>query len=400
MEHFILDKFAGLDAGVEPSDADTKAQYLLARYREGKFQPHMEADGGIKGSYLVVLNEECSKQLVSTGLRFEKLNMEKVEMSTVDEAVELLSDNEKCIKRVEQDATTSMYQYSLPPWGLDVIDGVTDGSYTRALSGTGVDVFVLDTGIDATHTQFTGNVGTGRSFAGGSTADSQGHGTHCAGTIAGSDVGVAPGATVIPVKVLSDSGSGSWSWFINALNYLIGEKESRGSGGRPMVASASLGGGYYQTANDAVNAAVDAGITVVVASGNSARDASRYSPASAEKAITVSALTQSEGAASFSNYGSSVNIWAPGVNVLSARANTGSGLIQYSGTSMACPHVAGVVALLLETNPSWTPAQVQEHLYSKCSTSEGFSDLKLRTFAALPSSQCAASGSSVTSVLV
>merc|ERR1719199_916779 len=187
--------------------------------------------------------------------------------------------------------------------------------------------------------------------------DAQGHGTHCAGTAAGETYGVAPAAKVKSVKVLSDRGSGSWSWSYYALDWLASNPT------RPAIASMSLGGsGTQQAMRDAVNAAVNSGVVVVVAGGNSNGDACRFSPAFVPSAITVGSTTSRDARSSFSNYGSCTNIWAPGSSIVSASHRSDTGSTSLSGTSMACPHVAGGAALVLEANPSMKASAVLSKL--------------------------------------
>jgi len=239
-------------------------------------------------------------------------------------------------------------------WGLNKI-----GADQRPGTGSNTYIFVLDTGVRVSHQEFNGravpyldmSVGS-PSFCNGDTScagDRQGHGTHCAGTAAGSSVGVAPGAIVGSIKVLSDSGSGSFSWSYYALDVLAQISS------RPAVASMSLGGsGTSQAMADAVNAAVNAGVTVVVAAGNDNSDACYFSPAFVPSAITVGSTTSLDQRSSFSNYGSCTDIWAPGSSVYSAGVSYDSSYSTLSGTSMACPHVSGGAALVLEANPSLT----------------------------------------------
>merc|ERR1712038_2093694 len=224
-------------------------------------------------------------------------------------------------------------------------------------------IFVLDTGVRTTHSDFGGRAAAGADVSSGSlvpcngnancASDRQGHGTHCAGTAGGTRYGVAPGAQVRSVKVLSDQGSGSWSWSYEALDWL-----ATGSV-RPAIASMSLGGGgVISGMRDAVNAAVNAGVTVVVAAGNDNSDACGFSPAYVPNAITVGSTTSTDSRSSFSNYGSCVDIWAPGSSIVSASHTSDSGTTSLSGTSMACPHVSGGAALILGADNSKSPQKV------------------------------------------
>jgi len=243
-------------------------------------------------------------------------------------------------------------------WGLNRI-----GADTRNRVGAGATVFVLDTGVRTTHNDFTGRASPGADVSSGSlvpcsgnvncAADNQGHGTHCAGTAGGRTYGVAPSAQVKSVKVLSDQGSGSWSWSYLALDWVAT------NGVRPAVASMSLGGpGNQQGMRTAVDAAVSAGVVVSVAAGNDNSDACGFSPAFVPSAITVGSTTASDARSSFSNYGRCVDIWAPGSSVLSAGHTSNSATTTLSGTSMACPHVSGGAALILGEDSSKNPSKV------------------------------------------
>merc|ERR1719411_2041184 len=190
-------------------------------------------------------------------------------------------------------------------------------------------------------------------------ADRQGHGTHCAGTAAGVTFGVAPQATVRSVKVLSDQCRGDWSWSFYALDWMAQGQE------RPAIASMSLGGpGTQQAMREAVDAAVNSGVVVVVAGGNSNRDACGFSPAFVPSAITVGSTDSRDRRSSFSNFGSCTDIWAPGSSVVSASHRSDTGSTSLSGTSMACPHVSGGAALVLDANPDLKASKVVSELLS------------------------------------
>ena len=189
--------------------------------------------------------------------------------------------------------------------------------------------------------------------------DCQGHGTHVAGLAGGITYGAATESLLYSVRVLSCTGSGTYSGVINGINYAATQISSSG---RPGVINMSLGGGFSQAANDAVEAAVASGAHVVVAAGNSNADACNASPASAPSAITVGATAFNDYRASFSNIGTCVDIFAPGQNIESASYECDSCTVVYSGTSMASPITAGVVATILEANPTWTPAELTQSL--------------------------------------
>lgn len=295
------------------------------------------------------------------------------------------------VRSVSPNGVVHMAEDSVPT-GVSRIDAPISSQ-----TGSGVRVAIIDTGIDLDHPDLAPNIaaGSGKNCIdpGASTDDDQGHGTHVAGTVAAADngaglVGVAPGATLIPVKVLNSQGSGSWDQVICGIDHVAGL-------GNVDVANMSLGGsgtasgdctkvdGEFNTTDPlyaAICGALDAGVTVVVAAGNDAKNASGFVPAAYPEVITVSAYTDLDGTAgdsgctggrgpfrscdetfaSFSNYGSVVDVIAPGVNILSTTMGGGTGT--KSGTSMASPHVAGVAALILGANPTLSPADVAAHL--------------------------------------
>lgn len=277
-------------------------------------------------------------------------------------AMQALAKNPK-VKYIEQDQIVTVVNtiQANPTWGLDRVDQrdlPLSSSYTYASNGSTVDAYIFDTGIRSGHTEFGGRVKTG--FVASdifpvSTEDVDGHGTHVAGTVGGTTYGIAKAINLIPVKVLGDNGSGSWSGVIGGLDWAVSHHQA----GKPAVGNMSLGGGFSSTVNAAVVRAINDGIVMCVAAGNSSADAKNYSPASTLEAITVGATTSSDARASYSNFGPVVDIFAPGSAILSAGASSNTSIATLSGTSMASPHVAGVTALYLEANPGATPAQVQ-----------------------------------------
>jgi subtilisin family serine protease len=252
------------------------------------------------------------------------------------------------------------------PWGLDRIDDRSgrDGTYVYDETGSGVTVFVLDTGIRTSHNDFGGRayasfdaVGDGRNGQ-----DCNGHGTHVAGTVGGSTYGVAKGATLAAVRVLGCNGSGSNSGVIGGVDHVAQSSQ------RPAVANMSLGGGASSALDNAVRGAVQAGVTFVVAAGNESQNACNVSPARESSAITVGSTTSSDSRSSFSNYGSCVDIMAPGSSITSAWYTSNSSTNTISGTSMASPHVAGAAALVLGSNGSASPSAVENALNSAATT--------------------------------
>jgi subtilisin family serine protease len=224
-------------------------------------------------------------------------------------------------------------------------------------AGSGSTVYVVDTGIYIAHSQFGGRASWGANFISGSAnTDENGHGTHCSGTIAGSTYGVAKNANLVAVKVLDSGGSGSTSGVISGIQWVANNAKSQ------SVLSMSLGGGKSTSLNSAVAAAVTKGVTVVVAAGNDNDDAGNYSPASETTAITVGAIDNNDARASFSNYGSLVDVFGPGVSILSSWIGSTTATNTISGTSMATPHIAGLAAYLITLEGLSTPAAVQARI--------------------------------------
>lgn len=254
-------------------------------------------------------------------------------------------------------------------WGLDRIDQrdlPLGGTYNYENTASGLPVFIIDTGIRATHQDFGGRVIGGAYVIqdGLGTGDCNGHGTHVAGTVGGSTYGVAKGVTLIPVRVLDCSGSGTTTGVIAGIDYVAGTTL------RPAVANMSLGGGKSTALNTAVAGAVKSGVTMVVAAGNNNRDACNYSPSSEPSAITVGATTSTDYRASYSNYGQCLDIFAPGSSITSDWNDSDSGTATISGTSMASPHVAGIAALIIASGRGSSPAEVTQQLIAYATASK------------------------------
>ena len=292
-------------------------------------------------------------------------------------AVQALQNNPN-VAYIESDATVSIKETLISPptaqnnatWGLDRVDQVDrplSSQYVYQYRGSGAYAFVLDTGIFASHQDFGGRVLPGAGFIsdGQGSNDCNGHGTHVAGTIGGSQWGVAKDVKLVPVRVLDCAGSGSWSGIIAGIDWVTAQTHLR-----PAVANLSLGGALSTTVNAAVAAAVGKGVTMVVAAGNSGANACNYSPASEPSAITVGATTSADARASYSNFGSCLDLFAPGSSITSSWYTGPAAVQTISGTSMAAPHVAGAAALALAANPASTPEMVARFLLANASVNK------------------------------
>lgn len=296
--------------------------------------------------------------------------------SLPDAALQALRNNPN-VDYVEQDRTVSLNLEPTPvtqsdaAWGLDRIDQqrLADDpvsspyNYLYKYTANGVDAFIIDTGIRASHIDFEGRVRVSDGYTaisdGRGTDDCNGHGTHVAGTVGGARWGVAKSVSLIPVRVLNCQGSGTWSGVIAGIDFTANKVMA---GTRPAVANMSLGGGASSAVDQAVAGAVSKGVTMVVAAGNSNADACNYSPARAPSAITVGATTSSDARASYSNYGKCLDLFAPGSGITSAWNTSNTATNTISGTSMASPHVTGVAALALAANTAASPWAVAAFL--------------------------------------
>lgn len=287
---------------------------------------------------------------------------------TEDDLEAVISSGRGAVEFIEPDS----FARAIPALETDIVEnelwGLTRvGAYQRTATGSGVAVFVLDSGIRTTHEEFGGRAIPTLDLSSGGVEecdgrkncarDRDGHGTHCAGTAGGASYGVAPGATLHSAKVLGDDGWGQWSWSYAALDWIAT------SNIRPVVGSMSLGGsGTPPAMRTAIRAATNAGIIMVVAAGNENSDACDFSPAFVPAAIAVGSTDSLDRRSSWSNFGACTDIWAPGSAILSATHRSDTASASWSGTSMACPHVAGGAALVLQRNPTYTAAKVLEQL--------------------------------------
>lgn len=325
----------------------------------------------IRDAYIVVFNDdvqnvEAEAEQMTSGFGgakpdyIYKHSIKGFSIKVPEAAIRGLLNNPK-VKYIEQDQVASIDATQTgATWGLDRVDQRNrplDLSYTYNTNGSTVDAYIFDTGIRIDHVEFTGRRVSGYDAFGSNTNDGNGHGSHVAGTVGGTTYGIAKGVKLIAVRVLDNAGSGTNSGVIAGVDWAVGHHTAN-----PAVGNMSLGGGASTSLDAAVRRAVADGIVMVVAAGNSNANAANYSPARTLEAITVGATTSTDARASYSNYGSVLDIFAPGSSITSAWYTSSTAINTISGTSMASPHVAGVAALYLEAFPGSTPDQVSQGL--------------------------------------
>ncbi len=312
--------------------------------------PLVQAEPGLRidGAYIVKVKDGADARAVAAvagvSPRYEYTLINGFAASLNKGQLTALRQNAD-VEYVEEDqvAQADATQYSAT-WGIDRIDQRAlplSGSYTYTTTASTVYAYIIDTGLQTSHSEFSGRAANVYDAFGGTGADCQGHGTHVGGTVGGVTYGVAKGVRLRGVRVLDCAGSGSNSGVIAGMDWVRVNRTN------PAVANMSLGGGYSSTVNTAANNLANSGVFLAVAAGNNSADACNYSPASAASATTVGSTASNDTRSSFSNYGSCVDIYAPGSSITSARLNGTSTTM--SGTSMASPHVAGVGALYKAT---------------------------------------------------
>eukprot|EP01060_Flectonema_neradi_P009497 TRINITY_DN1675_c0_g1_i1.p1 TRINITY_DN1675_c0_g1~~TRINITY_DN1675_c0_g1_i1.p1 ORF type:complete len:396 (+),score=76.98 TRINITY_DN1675_c0_g1_i1:92-1279(+) len=369
----LLLSLVGLGSGAQilaPTGRTVRGEYIILLHQNATDTDQHEvyvAAGGVK-KFSIGSNYKAIHA---------KLSADQLSRAASHLSVDRIEHNQVITTATHKDSKLNCPNHQQEPlsWGQKRIttssprDVLADFAHD-ANWGSGVDAYIIDTGVRCTHKEFLGRCIWGTNTAGGTDSDVNGHGTHCAGTVAGSTYGVSKSATIIAVKVLGDSGSGTTAGVIAGVEWVAGNVKTRK---RPSVANMSLGGGFSASLNSAVNAAVKEGTSFAIAAGNENKDACNYSPASSSDGVTVGSvalgsdgISQVDSRSSFSNYGTCTDIFAPGSSIIAAYATSDTSYATLSGTSMASPHVAGAMAALL-TNGPLTPSVVKETLIGSAS---------------------------------
>ncbi|EMI2663555.1 S8 family peptidase [Acinetobacter baumannii] len=341
-----------------------------------------QAKGIIKNQYIVILNKDAgpskdfaqniAKQHAGKVLQSYDTVLKGFAIYLPDTAgaafIEAMKKNPHVLSVesdtiVNIDATTQ----SNPDWGLDRIDQKAlplNSAYSYLQTGSGTTAYIVDTGILSSHQEFSGRVLSGYTAIsdGNGTTDCNGHGTHVAGTVGGTTYGVAKNVNLVPIRILGCDGSGASSNVIAGLDWILK------NGKKPAVVNMSLGGATSSSLDSAVENLYNNGYVMVVAAGNSNTDACTSSPARVSKAITVAATDNTDTRASYSNYGSCVDIFAPGSQINSSWIGNNTATKILNGTSMATPHVAGVVAEMLQSTPTASPQTISTNLLNQASS--------------------------------
>ena len=347
---------------------------------------HSAASNGIPGQYLVILKSSQSAavsaaaQVEAVSAHIAAVKAKAAVNSTHDykhalngfaaqlspgQLKQLLQDPNVAYIAQDAMAHTTDVQSAPPSWGLDRIDFPNlplDNRYEYNSNGVGVHAYIVDSGINTSHVDLGGRFGNGVDYYSSGNGTCNGHGTHVAGTVGGTQYGVAKNVTLHNVRVMDCSGSGAWSTIIAGLDWV------RANRIMPAVVNMSLGGGAYQPMDDAVNNLINSGVSVVVSAGNNNTDACTQSPARVPGAITVAATTRADARAYYSNFGNCVDIYAPGSGITSDWIGSTTAVATLDGTSMAAPHVTGIVARYLQKSSLSTPATVAQYLKSNART--------------------------------
>ncbi|MCA1615166.1 MAG: S8 family peptidase [Acidobacteria bacterium] len=358
-----------------PPGAKAHSPKLKAKFRKVK------AEKRVPNQYVVVFNddvEDVEKEAVRLiveqgGSRHDQRTYSRAlkgfSVWTSEAAARKMAED-PAVAFVEEDQVISLSaEQAGATWGLDRVDQrdlPLGGTYVYNNTGAGVKVYIIDTGVRATHAEFGGRVAAGFTAIqdGRGTSDCNGHGTHVAGTVGGSTYGVAKGVTLVPVRVLDCSGSGTTSGVIAGVDWVTSDHAA----GTPAVANMSLGGGASSALDTAVNNSINDGVSYAVAAGNENTDACFSSPARVAGALTVGSTTSSDARSSFSNYGTCLDLFAPGSSITSAWYTSDTATETISGTSMATPHVAGAAALYLQGDPGASPATVSAAVRDSATT--------------------------------